>query len=74
MFSSNCFLQSFDSNIEVIHPFELISKYRVSWKAPDGSAVKSLPANAGDVGLIPGWGRTPGKGNIYLSECRKSKQ
>ena len=31
-----------------------------------GSQVKKLPANAGDViyaGLIPGLGRSPGKGN-----------
>ena len=28
-----------------------------------GSVVKSLPANAGDVGLIPGMGRSPGEGN-----------
>ena len=28
-----------------------------------GSVVKSLPANAGDMVLIPGWGRYPGKGN-----------
>ena len=25
--------------------------------------VKNLPANAGDVGLIPGSGRSPGDGN-----------
>ena len=25
--------------------------------------MKNLPANAGDVGLIPGWGRSPGEGN-----------
>ena len=25
---------------------------------PDGSPVKNLPANAGDTGLIPGWGRS----------------
>ena len=25
--------------------------------------VKNLPANAGDVGLIPGSGRSPGEGN-----------
>ena len=30
---------------------------------PGGSVVKSLPANAGDVGLIPGMGRSPGEGN-----------
>ena len=26
---------------------------------------KSLPANAGDLGLIPGLGRSPGEGNSY---------
>ena len=30
---------------------------------PGDSAVKNLPANAGDVGLIPGLGRSPGEGN-----------
>jgi len=25
--------------------------------------VKNLPANAGDTGLIPGLGRSPGEGN-----------
>ena len=28
--------------------------------------VKNLPANAGDVGSIPGSGRSPGKGNGNL--------
>ena len=30
------------------------------WKEcfPDGSVVKSLPANAGDIGSIPGLGRS----------------
>ena len=28
-----------------------------------GSVVKNLPANAGDVGLISGLGRSPGEGN-----------
>ena len=27
---------------------------------------KNLPANAADVGLIPGLGRSPGEGNNYL--------
>ena len=26
--------------------------------------VKNLPANTGDVGSIPGWGRSPGEGNV----------
>ena len=35
---------------------------------PGGSVVRNLPANAGDVGLIPGLGRSPGEGNgITLS-------
>ena len=27
------------------------------------SVVKNLPANAEDMGLNPGWGRSPGEGN-----------
>ena len=34
-----------------------------SWSFPGGSAVKNLPANVGDMGLIPGLGRSPGEGN-----------
>ena len=30
---------------------------------PGGSAVKNPPANAGDMGSIPGSGRSPGEGN-----------
>ena len=30
---------------------------------PGGSVVKNLPANAGDVGLIPELGRSLGEGN-----------
>ena len=30
---------------------------------PGGSVVKTPPASAGDVGLIPGSGRSPGEGN-----------
>ena len=29
---------------------------------PDGTVVKNLPANAGDVGSVPGQGRSPEKG------------
>ena len=40
--------------------------------------VKSLPANAGDMGLIPGSGRFPGEGNGYALQypylgCSKDK-
>ena len=30
---------------------------------PGGSGVKSLPANAGDVGSVPGLGKSSGEGN-----------
>ena len=30
---------------------------------PGGSALKDLPSNEGDAGLIPGSGRFPGEGN-----------
>ena len=30
---------------------------------PGGSVVKNLPVNAGDAGLMPGSGRSPGEGN-----------
>ena len=34
------------------------------WKGfPGGSVVKNLPANAGDMGSIPGLGRSPGERN-----------
>ena len=35
---------------------------------PDGSVVKNPSANVGDVGSIPGLGRSPGEGNgTFLS-------
>ena len=33
---------------------------------PSGSVVKNPPANVGDAGLIPGWGRSSGEGNSNL--------
>ena len=35
----------------------------------DASAVKNLPANAEDMGSIPGWGRHPGEGNGNPLQC-----
>ena len=32
---------------------------------PCGSAGKESACNTGDLGLIPGWGRSPGEGNGY---------
>ena len=31
--------------------------------SPGGTVVKNLPANAGDTGSVPGWGRSAGVGN-----------
>ena len=38
---------------------------------PGGSVVKNLPANAGDTGLTPGSGRSPGKesDNLLQYSC-----
>ena len=34
---------------------------------PGSSVVKNLPASAGDVGFLPGLGRSPGEGNGILT-------
>ena len=36
---------------------------------PGGSAIKNLPADAGDVGSILGLERSPGEGNGNLLQC-----
>ena len=33
------------------------------WGFPGGSVVKNSPANEGNIGLIPGFRRSPGEGN-----------
>ena len=33
---------------------------------PDGSDSKESACNAGDLGSIPGWGRSPEEGNGYV--------
>ena len=35
----------------------------ILWASPVAQMVKNYPANAGDPGLIPGLGRSPGEGN-----------
>ena len=41
----------------------LISVLRKIWGFPCGSVGKESACNAGDLGLIPGSGRSPGEGN-----------
>ena len=38
-------------------------RYVIFCSVPDGSAVKNLPANAGEVGSIPEWERFSGGGH-----------
>ena len=35
------------------------------WGFPGGSDGRESACSAGDLGLIPGWGRSPGEGNSY---------
>ena len=44
-------------------PSIVCNTHRYPGGFPGGSAVKNLPANAGDASSIPGSGRSPGKGN-----------
>ena len=37
--------------------------YYMYWASQVAQLVKNLPANAGDVGLVPGSGRSPGERN-----------
>ena len=41
---------------------QIINRERVR-RFPGGSVVKKPPANIGDMGSIPGSGRSPGEGN-----------
>ena len=41
----------------------------VFWGFPGGSAGKESSCNVGDLGSIPGLGRSPGEGNSYSLQC-----
>ena len=47
-------------------PFQYYVIVRVNLDFPGGSDGKAFAYNAGDVGLIPGLGRSPGEGNGNL--------
>ena len=53
--------ESCDENLQKVF---LIVFYLHIRGLPDGSVVKNLLANAGDVSSIPGSGRYPGGGNV----------
>ena len=46
-------------------PSENINFYIISMGFPDSSGGKESACNAGDHGLIPGLGRSPGEGKGY---------
>ena len=53
-----------------VHAWDLLKQVTVTfitstgvWGFPGGSEVKASAWNAGDPGLIPGLGRSPGEGN-----------
>ena len=43
--------------------FTIQSDLLCNWGFPGDSVIKNPPASAGDAGLIPGSGRSPGEGN-----------
>ena len=52
--------------------FDNIAKrlgYSAQWASQVKLVVKNLPANAADVGSIPGSGRSPGGGHGNLLQC-----
>ena len=48
---------------QLINTFGSFCLLIISQGSPGGSEAKNPPANAGDVGLIPGLGGSPGEGN-----------
>ena len=55
----------FGGPVRYSHKRANVYLHLTTWQAvfPGGSVVEKPPASAGDVGLIPGSGRSPGEGN-----------
>ena len=45
------------------HPHPHAHTHTEIWASQVVQCLKNLPANSGDTGSIPGWGRSPGEGN-----------
>ena len=59
-------LYTFTSSPHILgYCYYMVFKYCITNNRgfPGGSVVKNLPAKARDLGLIPGFGRSPGEGN-----------
>ena len=46
------------------HLIEFVAERRKKRASLVAQPIKNLPANAGDAGSIPEWGRSPGEGNV----------
>ena len=55
------------STDKIQHPCTIKTLNKLSF--PGGSVVMNPPANEGDVGSIPGLGRSPGEGNDNPLQC-----
>ncbi|CAN0531103.1 unnamed protein product [Rangifer tarandus platyrhynchus] len=67
-----CLLYMYISNVHTDVLIYTYVKYTYIYLCegfPGGLVVKNLPANAGDTGLIPGSGRSPGEGNGNPLQC-----
>ena len=53
------------------YPIYMLGQHSQVWGFPGGSEVKASACNAGDLGSIPGSGRSPGegKGNPLQYSC-----
>ena len=58
-----CLLTLSFGNYSVFFPWTTWAWTKLSTSFPCDSAVINLPANAGDVGSVPGLERSPGEGN-----------
>ena len=55
--------------VSIWKAFQRVPGYISTMGFPGGSAIKNPPANAGDTGLIPESGRSPGEGNGNQLQC-----
>ena len=60
-----CHPQQFAGIFRAAFHLDLLSLSLTSTIFPGGSASKESACNSGDLGLIPGLGRSPGEGNGY---------
>ena len=55
------------SKVRMVNKDNCVNTFMIEYRAlegfPGGSVVKNRPANTGELGLIPGSGRSPAEGN-----------